>query len=54
MLENFNAKKQKLLDAYARLAKSGLVFSDGLDENTLKDRASKLENEEFILASQAR
>lgn len=50
MLENFNAKKQKLLDAYARLAKSGLVFSDGLDENTLKDRASKLENEEFILA----
>ena len=50
MLENFNAKKQKLLDAYARLAKSGLVFSDGVDENTLKDRASKLENEEFILA----
>lgn len=50
MLENFNTKKQKLLDAYAKLAKSGLVFSDGLDENTLKDRASKLENEEFILA----
>lgn len=50
MLENFNVKKQKLLDAYAKLAKSGLVFSDGLDENTLKDRASKLENEEFILA----
>ena len=50
MLENFNAKKQKLLDAYARLVKSGLVFSDGVDENTLKDRASKLENEEFILA----
>ena len=50
MLENFNVKKQKLLDAYAKLAKSGLVFSEGVDENTLKDRASKLENEEFILA----
>lgn len=50
MLENFNTKKQKLLDAYAKLAKSGLVFSEGIDENTLKDRAKKLENEEFILA----
>ena len=28
MLENFNTKKQKLLDAYAKLAKSGLVFSE--------------------------
>ncbi len=50
MLENFNVKKQKLLDAYAKLAKSGLVFSEGVDENTLKDRAKKLADEEFILA----
>ena len=50
MLENFNTKKQKLLDAYAKLAKSGLVFSEGVDKNTLKDRAKKLADEEFILA----
>ena len=50
MLENFNVKKQKLLDAYAKLAKSGLVFSEGVDKNTLKDRAKKLADEEFILA----
>ena len=50
MLENFNTKKQKLLDAYAKLAKSGLVFSEGVDENALKDRAKKLADEEFILA----